>query len=111
IGLVGGALLSRGEQDRLIPLILVPDAETMEGDVAVQPLGIVLGAVQSQGLEAVASTGPAPTAAFAREFRYRDLTPGAPARLVIRTAARLGGETVQAVVDRADLVSSLDHSG
>jgi hypothetical protein len=106
IPLVAGAVATRFEQRGLLPIALVPGAEWTDGEVTVQSAGVLIGKTYGAGLEPI---GPAAANAPTRTYLFRDSS--SLPTLGVVTAPRLGVESAQAVVDRAELTTSVDKTG
>ena len=104
--LVAAAVATRLEQRGLLPIAVVPGAEWTDGEVTVESAGVLIGKTYGAGLEPI---GPATANAPTRTFRFRD-TAGLPTLGVV-TTPRLGVESAQAVIDRAELTTSVDKTG
>jgi hypothetical protein len=103
-----GTVMTRTEQRGILPIVLVPNAEWTDGEVILQPTGVAVTRVLASGLEAQAVATTA-GGTFARSFRFRE--GGGLPSLNVSTAPRFGLETAQAVLDQADLITSVDKVG
>ena len=106
IPLVAAAVATRLEQRGLLPIVAAPGAEWTDGEVNVESVGVLIGRTYGTGLEPI---GPATANAPTRTFRFRDAS-GLPT-LGVTTTPRLGVESAQAVIDWAELTTTVDKTG
>ncbi len=96
--------------DWSLPIVVPLDAERIEGEVSLQPLGAVLSNVRSPGFEPAPANGAASNA-FARLFRFKRAGLLDAPTLRVNVNRRVNDSTSQAVLDVAELTTSIDAAG
>jgi hypothetical protein len=109
IGLAASMLLTRVEREWRIPIVVPLNAERVEGEVSLQPLSTTLTGVQSRGLEA-ATVASAPSKA-ARLFRFKEAGLMNAPTLRVKASRRVSDDSAQAILDVAELTTSIDPAG
>lgn len=109
-GLIARSVLTRIEREWRVPVVVPLDAARVEGEVSLQPLGTAITGVQPRGMDTATVSG-VPSQTFARLFRFKNATLLDVPTLRVTANRRQSDDTTQAILDVAEMTTSLDSAG